>query len=131
MSPRHLYLAILLLLALATAALAAEVEGIDLGAEAAALGQPLVADFGMNRCSSCIKQSEAIEVLEGETLGRVGWKFIHIGGDEKTAARYKILLIPTLIFFDEHGVERYRYVGYMDAEAFREKLRELRMLQGT
>ncbi|PLX42967.1 MAG: hypothetical protein C0608_00715 [Deltaproteobacteria bacterium] len=121
-------LLLLLFLILPLAAAAEEGKGVDLGAQAAAQGHPLVADFGMNRCSSCIRQSEIIEKLKDETSGKVEWKFIHIGEDEATAGRYKILLIPTLIFFDGQGKELYRYVGLMDEAALKAKLAELKLL---
>lgn len=99
-----------------------------LGDEARANGKPLIADFGMNVCKQCIKQSEANEIFVKAVGDSVALRFIHVTKEADTASAYKILLIPTLLFIDREGKEVFRQVGYMPAEEMTAKARKLGFL---
>jgi len=100
-----------------------------LGDEARAAGKPLVVDFGMRRCLQCIEQARTMERLR-ETLGdRVLLKFVHVGEEEELAASYKVLLIPTVAYFDAQGREVFRNVGKMEHDEMVAKARELGLIE--
>ena len=115
----------LFLLAAATPAVSDSGLKDVLPAKARELGIPVVADFGMNRCVQCIRQSAAIDIMKEETKGRIEWPFFHVGEEEGLTAAYGVLLIPTLIFFNAEGKEVFRNVGLMEADELRAKLKEL------
>lgn len=121
---RNVAAAVVLLCAAATA-LAAD----PLGDEARVAGKPLIVDFGMTRCQQCIEQSKTMEELQAEVGGRVLLKFVHVGKEEALAEEYKVLMIPTLVFFDARGKELFRNVGQMKKDAMLAKARDLGLLQ--
>ena len=98
-------------LMLATHALAGPLE--DAARDA---GRPLIVRFGLERCLQCIKQGQAFAELEPKYADRMTFRFVHIGEQEEMAGEYKVLLIPTVLFFDAAGSEVFRNVGYLDAE---------------
>jgi thioredoxin 1 len=100
----------LLQLVLAGAAHAGPLE--DAAREA---GKPLIVRFGLDRCLQCIKQGQAFDTLEPQYAGQMAFRFVHIGKQEEMAGAYKVLLIPTVLFFDAGGEEVFRHVGYLDA----------------
>jgi len=96
-----------------------------LGDEARAAGRPLIVDFGMTRCLQCIEQAKTMDELEAAIGERVLLKFVHVGQEEALAEAYKVLLIPTLVFFDARGNEVFRNVGQMKKDPMLAKAREL------
>lgn len=99
-----------------------------LGEYAAKNGKPLIADFGLNICKQCIKQSEAIEEYRLAAGNRVETRFVHVTKEAEIAGEYKVMLIPTLIFFDRGGKEVFRQVGFMSSGDMLSKSRELGFL---
>ncbi|MBE0617129.1 MAG: thioredoxin family protein [Proteobacteria bacterium] len=100
-----------------------------LGGEARRVNKPLIVDFGMTRCLQCLQQAKTMERLR-QTLGdRVLVRFVHIGKEEEVAAAYKVLLIPTLAFFDAQGREVFRNVGQMEHDEMVAKARELGLIE--
>lgn len=108
----------------ASASLAAD----PLGDEAKKAGRPLIVDFGMNMCKQCIKQSEAMEEYKKAVGGKIDTRFVHVTKEAETAGAYKVMLIPTLLFFDKSGKELFRQVGYMASGDMLAKSRELGLL---
>lgn len=121
---RSIAAAVILLCAAATA-LAAD----PLGDEARAAGKPLIVDFGMTRCQQCIEQSKTMDELEADVGDRVLLKFVHVGKEEALAEEYKVLMIPTLVYFDAQGKELFRNVGQMKKDAMLARARELGLLK--
>jgi thioredoxin 1 len=80
-------------------------------------GRPLIVRFGLERCLQCIKQGQAFAELEPKYAGRMEFRTVHIGEQESMAGEYKVLLIPTVLFFDGAGEEVFRHVGYLSADA--------------
>lgn len=99
-----------------------------LGEYAAEKNKPLIADFGLNICKQCIKQSEAMEEYRLAVGDGVETRFVHVTKEAQTAGEYKVMLIPTLIFFDRSGKEVFRQVGYMPADEMISKSRSLGFL---
>ncbi|TAL17785.1 thioredoxin [bacterium] len=100
-----------------------------LGDLARAAQKPLVADFGLKRCGQCIAQGKVIDELGAKIGDKVSFRFIHIKDEEKVVEEYKVLVVPTLIFFDAQGKEVFRNVGLMQADTITAKLRELGLLK--
>lgn len=99
-----------------------------LGDQARTAGKPLIVDFGMTRCLQCIQQSKTMDRLK-ETFGEsVLLQFVHIGEQEAMASVYKVMLIPTLVYFDAQGQEVFRNVGQMEHDEMVTKARALGMI---
>lgn len=115
MSPRRLAPAALLLLLLPAFAVAADAD--PLAAQAVASGKPLVVDFGKGQCTQCILQGEAIEAVQKKIGDKVGFRFVHAIKEAELTGRYRVFLIPTLVFLDAQGREVDRNVGLLDENA--------------
>ena len=96
--------------------------------EACKAGKPLIVDFGMTRCVQCIEQAKTMEELKATVGDRVLLKFVHVGKEAELADAYKVLLIPTLVFFGARGLEVFRNVGQMKHDEMLAKARELGLL---
>ncbi len=119
---------IVLLVALCSSARAAE-GPLERAAREA--GVPLVVRFGLDRCMQCIEQGKVFDALAPRYEGQARFRFVHIGREEDMAARYKVLLIPTVVIFDAQGREVFRHVGLVEAPALEAKLREVLAARGA
>ena len=106
-------------LVLATLAHAGPLEDVARDA-----GRPLIVRFGLERCLQCIKQGQAFDALEPKYAGEMTFRFVHIGQEEEMAGHYKVLLIPTVLFFDAAGNEVFRNVGYLAPEELEAEFRK-------
>jgi len=57
-----------------------------------------------------------LEELKNEYRGVVEIKFIDIYRERTAARKYRIMAIPTQIFYDTRGREFHRHVGYLGKE---------------
>ena len=79
--------------------------------QALRLGKPVVAEFGANSCVSCREMKLVLGALAREHGERVTVVDIDLLKNTGYAARYKIQLIPTQLFFDAQGRELGRHMG--------------------
>ncbi|MGQ9706367.1 MAG: thioredoxin family protein [bacterium] len=93
--------------------------------EALKTGNPIVVDFGRDMCIPCVKMKPILEELKEEYEGKVEIVIINIDDFPSLAKSYRIMLIPTQIFFDSDGKEVYRHVGFMSKEEIEKKLDEI------
>ena len=115
--PRMAWTCVALLLALAgsvSAGLAADT--------AAAL--PRLIDLGATECIPCKKMAPILEELKRTYAGRLAVQFIDVWKDEAAGRKYDIKLIPTQIFFDAAGKERFRHEGFFSREDILAKWKE-------
>ena len=89
--------------------------------QALSSGKPTVIDLGARTCIPCKKMAPILESLSGEYRGRAGVLFIDVHEDQAAARNFRIQMIPTQIFFNAHGKEVKRHIGFMDkAEIIKE-----------
>jgi thioredoxin 1 len=84
-------------------------------------------DLGATTCIPCKMMAPILEELKAEYKGRVKVIFINVwdqANTEKTKA-FKILAIPTQIFYDRTGKEVYRHTGFLDKKSITAKLEEI------
>lgn len=79
-------------------------------------------DLGAKTCIPCKMMAPILEELKAEYQGRAAVIFIDVWEDRSQGKRFGILSIPTQIFFDKHGKEAYRHVGFMDKEKIKKWL---------
>jgi thioredoxin 1 len=96
--------------------------------EALASGKPVLADFGRGTCIPCKMMKPILDELERELKDRVHVLVLDTGEYGDLATRHGVRVIPTQIFFDASGKERYRHQGFMAKDDIRSKLKELAML---
>ncbi len=111
-------------LAFATAAFSLVAAETNTGTTA---GQklPKLLDLGANKCIPCKKMAPVLEALKKDCAGKLDVEFIDVWKDESAAKKYGINLIPTQIFYDASGNERYRHEGFYGREDILAKWKEL------
>ena len=81
-------------------------------------------DLGATTCIPCKMMLPILEELKKEYKGRAEVTFIDIQ-DEANAGKaqaFKIMVIPTQIFYDRHGKEVFRHVGFFDKKSISARL---------
>jgi len=94
--------------------------------ETAASGKlPRMLDLGSKSCIPCKRMAPILDSLRDEYTGRAEITFIDTRENRKAASDYKITLIPTQIFFDSLGIEKFRHVGFYPADSIVTHLKAL------
>lgn len=88
-------------------------------------GKVTMVDIGAHACIPCKMMTPVIEELSKEYEGRAAIAFIDVWEYREEAAKYGIRSIPTQIFYDAQGNEKFRHVGFMDKKSIVAKLQEL------
>jgi thioredoxin 1 len=73
-------------------------------------------DLGKTWCVPCKKMVAVLEEAELRYKGKAAIEFIDLEKDPDAAARYKVMMIPTQIFFTADGKEFERHVGFLPFE---------------
>jgi len=90
-----------------------------------AAGLPRLLDLGSTVCIPCKMMAPILEELKKEYAGRLQVEFIDVMANPDAGTPYKISLIPTQIFFDASGKERFRHEGFFSKEDILAKWKEL------
>ena len=90
-----------------------------------AAGLPRLLDLGSTTCIPCKMMAPILEELKKEYAGRLQVEFVDVMANPDAATPYKISLIPTQIFFDASGKERFRHEGFFSKEDILAKWKEL------
>ena len=90
-----------------------------------AAGLPRLLDLGSTVCVPCKMMAPVLEGLKKEYAGRLQVEFIDVMANPDAGEPYKISLIPTQIFFDAAGKERFRHEGFFSKEDILAKWKEL------
>ncbi len=86
---------------------------------------PRLVDLGADKCIPCKMMAPILEELKSEYEGTLIVEFIDVWKNPDEAPKYGIKLIPTQIFFDASGKERFRHEGFMSKEDILAKWKEL------
>uniref|UniRef100_A0A7C6A992 Thioredoxin domain-containing protein n=1 Tax=candidate division WOR-3 bacterium TaxID=2052148 RepID=A0A7C6A992_UNCW3 len=76
-------------------------------------GRPVLADFGRGTCVPCKMMQPILEKLQKDYAGKVEILILDVGEYQALARKYRIMMIPTQIFFDAKGNEVFRHQGFM------------------
>lgn len=96
--------------------------------EALINGKPTIAEFGASTCIPCKKMKPILEEIVAEHGDKLNLSFTDVRIHTDVAAKYRISLMPTQIFFDSLGLEVDRHVGYWPKEDVLAHLEELELL---
>jgi len=86
---------------------------------------PKLVDLGADKCIPCKAMAPILKDLKTEYAGRMDVEFIDVWKNPNAGKAYKIKLIPTQIFFDASGKERFRHEGFYGKEDILGKWKEL------
>jgi len=73
-------------------------------------------ELGANACIPCRQMQPIMREIAAEYPGQVLVVFYDVWKNPAPAEYYKIQLIPTQVFIDEHGSELFRHVGFFPKE---------------
>jgi thioredoxin 1 len=86
---------------------------------------PRLVDLGAGKCVQCKMMAPVLTELRKEYDGRMTVEFVDVWKDPEAGKAYKIEIIPTQIFFDPAGKERYRHEGFLSKKDILAKWQEL------
>jgi thioredoxin 1 len=88
-------------------------------------GRPRLVDLGADKCVPCKLMAPILEELRRDYAGRLDVVFIDVWKDRDAGKPYGISVIPTQIFYDATGKERFRHEGFYSKQDILKKWREL------
>ena len=90
-------------------------------------GKPVLVDFGANSCAPCRHMRPILKEVEKEYSEKTKVLIIDVYKYQDLAREHKVMLIPTLVFFDSKGKEAFRHMGVLDKEKIVAKFKEIGM----
>lgn len=87
-----------------------------------ASGKPVMIDFWATWCGPCVGMAPTIDALAREYEGRVVIGKYNIDEETDLAMKYRIMSIPTLLFFKDGKKTDLRLVGAQSIDKLRETL---------
>jgi thioredoxin 1 len=88
-------------------------------------GQPALIEFGAETCSQCKRMKVVLDGIERRYRGRAQIVQVNVNKEPVVTRQFKIMVIPTLVFFDARGKEAGRHYGFMDEVKVAKKLYDL------
>jgi thioredoxin 1 len=86
---------------------------------------PRLVDLGADRCIPCKKMAPILEELSRTYRDVFAVEFIDVWKNPGAAREWGIRVIPTQVFIDAAGVERFRHQGFLPRETILAKWMEL------
>jgi len=89
------------------------------------ISKPVLLDFTGPKCKACKTMKTRLTSIAPDYKGKVRVGFVDANKEKDLIKKYKVMLIPTLIFFDHLGEEVDRHIGEMEDRTVRVRLEEL------
>lgn len=93
--------------------------------EALKSGRPTLVDFGSDFCGPCIRLRPVLKALKEAHEGRINVLYVDVDRHKDLASRYRVKFLPTLVFFNQQGMEVNRKMGYMERAALERIMAQL------
>jgi thiol-disulfide isomerase/thioredoxin len=88
-------------------------------------GLPRLVDLGADKCIPCKMMAPILAEFKSDYADRFTTEFIDVWKNPDAGTQYGIRVIPTQIFYDAEGKERFRHEGFFGKEDMLNKWREL------
>jgi thioredoxin 1 len=105
--------------------LAVLVGVVSLQADDAKPALPRLVDLGAGKCIPCKQMKPILDELKRDYANQFETVFIDVWENREEGPKYGIRIIPTQIFYDVSGKERFRHEGFMAKKDILAKWREL------
>ena len=83
---------------------------------------PVLLDFTGPKCKACKTMKNRLPNIAADYKGRVRIVFVDANQEKDLVKKYKIMLIPTLVFIARNGEEIDRHIGDMEERTIKENL---------
>jgi thioredoxin 1 len=104
-------------------------SGLDLASipleQALSSGRPSLAEFGRGTCVPCKAMKPILEELARDYDGKLNVVIVEIDRYRDLTSQYRIMAIPTQIFFDSGGREVTRHIGFLPEEEIIAQLKRM------
>jgi thioredoxin 1 len=95
------------------------------GVPAATARLPRLVDLGADKCIPCKMMAPILAEFQRDYADRFTTEFIDVWKNPAAGTQYGIRVIPTQIFYDAEGKERFRHEGFFGKEDMLNKWKEL------
>lgn len=92
---------------------------------ALASGQPALIEFGAESCGQCKRLKVVLDGIARRYQGRARVVQVNVNKEPGLTRQFKVMVIPTLVFFDARGREVARQYGYQDEPTVARRLHDL------
>lgn len=86
---------------------------------------PRLLELGSDKCIPCKAMVPILKELKKDCAGRLEVEFIDVWKNKSAAEKYGVKIIPTQVFFDAAGKERFRHEGFFGKDDILAKWKEL------
>ena len=95
---------------------------------APAQGKPAMYDFGAKYCVPCKEMQKIVAELKPQYGDQVEFRMVYSDEEMPLFKKYKIVAIPTQVFFDASGKVVDQHIGALPKEELIKKLYELKFI---
>jgi thioredoxin 1 len=99
------------------------------GAAAPAKGKPAMYDFGSKHCVPCKEMQKVVAELKPQYGDQVEFRMVYSDEEMPLFEKYKIVAIPTQVFFDASGKVVDQHIGALPKEEVINTLKKLKFIR--
>jgi thioredoxin 1 len=90
--------------------------------------RPALYEFGAKTCIPCIQMKQVMAELKTSHGDKVEFRMVYADEERDLFRQYKIMLIPTQVFFNSESQEVDRHIGPLTKEEVLQKLKDLKLI---